>query len=896
MEVLPAGFSDFRSREYWNSFFQAFDKKNFEWYGSYKDIKNIVYECIRKRLSYCDGENDDIGVIIPQKLEKGKQISKNERVNKNCLLVNIGCGNSNLSYEFFDDGFDSIINIDYSDVVISKMKNKFGKMMEFINIDINNKECFENFLESLDIEKKKKKKNFKIFFDKAFLDAYISGDDSEEEVCKNNAKNYFESIFKYMNEGDIFIIITLAQYYIIKEVVRNIYNADIKLDVNPFMIKKNTNEFRYHPFVFSFYKTNIKLKDYTMKLCNFENNDYKIISLWKLPHEIRQIRDNLNLHSFKKGKRIILDIFNQNINKCEYNIIVYDSNVLKTVYNTVVIVVPFGYEFHSLYSTSEGNEELATKTKGKRLLLVMRSNFIINEFKIPHENNKSIANCESIKGGEMNNTLESNEKREDNSNHILNGNESTTNVQNNKNSLVSENNISNSNSSEFSAEASNTSNLYEGILENQDSVSILLKAVKSELNKIINELALPNSKNFPIMALNEDIKNYKIICHEKSNYCSNIIIRDVLVTDEFISDNFGASEDNKTKKNGKNKKKLPPKNNTQNGSNSEKGHDNVVCEEKNNKITHDDSKKLAIKLIKKNTEEKKKYFQNKEIYKRQMIFSYDPLTVQSEIIYTKEKKKTNKLNEHEKIIFEYIESSSQYHVNFCCTFFLFILNNCYSKDNNLINICILGGGTNVLSNIIKSIFCDFNLYFNIVEIDETVQKLYKFFYDKEEISNDKHVTNYIINDSYEYIKNVNQPKYYDIIFVDMNNSENSYLNINGQKLYITCPHISLLNKDVIIDIKNILNEKGVLVINLLTRDSNARKYVYQFLKDLFSSVISISSANKEINEVLVCSPNYIKKETIFSFKMNIMKWIRCNHNKWFLNFDLASFLNNITIL
>ncbi|CAD2089975.1 conserved Plasmodium protein, unknown function [Plasmodium vinckei brucechwatti] len=890
MEVLPAGFSDFRSREYWNNFFQAFDKKNFEWYGSYKDIKNIIYECIRKRLSYCDSENGGTGVISPRKHEGGKQNLKNERVNKNCLLVNIGCGNSNLSYEFFEDGFDSIINIDYSDVVINKMKNKFGKMMEFINIDINNKECFENFLESLDIEKQQKKKNFKIFFDKAFLDAYISGDESEEEVCKNNAKNYFESIFKYMNEGDIFIIITLAQYYIIKEVVRNIYNADIKLDVNPFLIKKNTNEFRYHPFVFSFYKTNIKSKDYTMKLCNFENKDSKIISLWKLPHEIRQIRDNLNLHSFKKGKRIILDIFNQNINKCEYNIIVYDSNVLKPVYNTVVIVVPFGYEFHSLYSTSEGNEELATKIKGKRLLLVMRSNFIINESKTVHKDNKSITNYESINGDEINNTLESNEKREDNSNNLLNGSENT------KNSLVSENKISNSNPSEFSADASNASNLYDGIIENQDSVSILLKSVKNELNKIINELALPNSKNFPIMALNEDIKNYKIICHEKSNYCSNIIIRDVLVTEEFISDNFGAPEDNKTKKNGKNKKKSSPKNSTKNASNSEKGNDNVGCEEKNNKITYDDAKKLAIELIKKNTEEKKKYFQNKEIYKRQMIFSYDPLTVQSEIIYTKEKKKINKLNEQEKIVFEYIESSSQYHVNFCCTFFLFILNNCYTKDNNLINICILGGGTNVLSNIIKSIFCDFNLNFNIVEIDETVQKLYKFFYDKEEISNDKHVASYIINDSYEYIKNFNRKKYYDIIFVDMNNSENSYLNINGQKLYITCPHISLLNKDVITGIKNIINEKGVLVINLLTRDNNARKYVYQFLKELFSSVISISSANKEINEVLVCSPNDIKEENIFDFKMNIMKWIRCNHNRWFLNFDLASFLNNITIL
>ncbi|SCQ12686.1 conserved Plasmodium protein, unknown function [Plasmodium gaboni] len=76
------------------------------------------------------------------------------------------------------------------------------------------------------------------------------------------------------------------------------------------------------------------------------------------------------LYSCKKMKRKYVKIYYNNLNKCTYNVIVYDSNNAQVTYNTVVIVVPFGYEFHSLYATAEGNEELARKAKTRRLLLV----------------------------------------------------------------------------------------------------------------------------------------------------------------------------------------------------------------------------------------------------------------------------------------------------------------------------------------------------------------------------------------------------------------------------------------------------------------------------------------------------------------------------------------------
>ncbi|SBT70380.1 conserved Plasmodium protein, unknown function [Plasmodium malariae] len=271
-----------------------------------------------------------------------------------------------------------------------------------------------------------------------------------------------------------------------------------------------------------------------------------------------------------------------------------------------------------------------------------------------------------------------------------------------------------------------------------------------------------------------------------------------------------------------------------------------------------------------------------------MIFSYDPLTVQSELIYTKKEKE-------EKINFEYIESASQYHINFCCSFF-FIINTNFIKEKNFINICILGGGTNVLSNIIKSIFYDYYLHFDIIEIDETVHKFYSLFFDEQMKINEKYITNYLINDAYDYIQNFDKAQFYDIIFLDMNNSQNSYIQINDCKIHITCPHVKFLNKEIISSIKKILKENGILVINLLTRDIKARTYVYQLFKTLFVSVINISSSNKEINDVIVCSSEVITEERISTFHIGLMEMIKKNYDKWFLNFDFKNFIHNVKIV
>ncbi|SOV74108.1 conserved Plasmodium protein, unknown function [Plasmodium sp. gorilla clade G3] len=940
MEILPAGYSDFRKREYWNNFFRIVDNKNFEWYGSYEDIKSIVYECIRKRLNYSNDKNED-------------KISTST-VNKNCLFINAGCGNSNISNEFYEDGFQHIINIDYSEVVLENMRKKYGRKMKFINIDLNNSEEFDNFLKNIDYEwekennhnnnhnnniiindeidrykmnmeepndyhniayeKNKKKKNifynqydYKIFFDKAFLDSYLSCEQNEEDICKKNAQNYFSHIFKYMKIGDLFLIVTLCQYYIIKEIIRNIYNENIKLEIFPFLIKKHTNEFTLHPFLFAFYKTeNNKKNDYSAYFINKHNNYIKEISIWKIPQEILKTRENINLNIFKKGKRIILDIYNKNTNLCDYNIILYDANIERKIikYNTVVIVVPWGYEFHSLYATPEGNEELSEKAQTKRLLLVMKSTVFVTQ----NKTNEKIIACN------MDN------KRTDNILH-----DTPYDIQ--YNSSINDYNMdsNNNNNNDFHNDLHNDqhNNISNVLYQNNHSINILLNSIKNELKNILNELALPNSDNFPIMVLNEDVKDCKIICYEKSKYCTSIIIRDVLITDEFMSDHFHNDENKMEKLKKKKKNKTQKKKNYYNNKSKNKDNnnineknledntlsnnmlnnnicdDNVLCNNDDdypNEANYIEYKKMVMTLIEKNKKDKKKYFENKDIYKRQMIFSYDPLTVQSELIYTMKKNDEIKKN-NENITFEYVQSASQYHIIFSCSIFFVINPNIFFNNKNFkINICILGGGTNVLSNIIKTILYDYYIHFDIIEIDETVRKFYSLFCD-ENYNNERHMMNYIINDSYDYITNFTEKQFYNIIFLDINNSQHSYITVDGYKLYMTCPHVKFLNKNIITNIKNILKkEYGILVVNLLTRDKNAKTYVYKFFKSFFVTLISISSINKEMNEVLICSDNIMTPEKSATFQYNILYMIKNYYDKWFLNFDLEQFINNIKIM
>ncbi|KAI0218062.1 eEF1A lysine and N-terminal methyltransferase [Lamellibrachia satsuma] len=105
MNLLPKSHKEFSSAEYWEKFFKKRGNKSFEWYGEYPQLCSLLHKYIK-----CS--------------EK--------------ILV-IGCGNSSLSADMYDVGYHNIVNVDISDVVIRQMTEKHAKdrpKMTFAKMDI----------------------------------------------------------------------------------------------------------------------------------------------------------------------------------------------------------------------------------------------------------------------------------------------------------------------------------------------------------------------------------------------------------------------------------------------------------------------------------------------------------------------------------------------------------------------------------------------------------------------------------------------------------------------------------------------------------------------------------------------------------------------------------------
>ena len=43
----------------------------------------------------------------------------------------VGCGNSSFSYEIWKDGVGDVVSLDYSEVVVEKMREKYGEEEDF---------------------------------------------------------------------------------------------------------------------------------------------------------------------------------------------------------------------------------------------------------------------------------------------------------------------------------------------------------------------------------------------------------------------------------------------------------------------------------------------------------------------------------------------------------------------------------------------------------------------------------------------------------------------------------------------------------------------------------------------------------------------------------------------
>lgn len=122
---------NYGKKSYWNDRYKNQKDKTFDWLENYKSLKPLL----------------------------SKYISRGDRI-----LI-LGCGNSLLSEEMYDDGYTTIFNVDISDVVIETMIERNQKARPFMEWTV---------MDALDLDLSEK--TFDVVLDKSTLDAVLCGE------------------------------------------------------------------------------------------------------------------------------------------------------------------------------------------------------------------------------------------------------------------------------------------------------------------------------------------------------------------------------------------------------------------------------------------------------------------------------------------------------------------------------------------------------------------------------------------------------------------------------------------------------------------------------------------------------------------------------------------------
>jgi len=115
----------------------------------------------------------------------------------------LGCGNSTLSEDMWDDGYHNIVNVDYSAVLIEQMRERHSQIrpeMEWLEMDVRNLSFQAD--------------SFDVAIDKGTMDAMMTakGDvwDPPQQVVDDCTKEVDETL-RVLRKGGLFIYLTFGQ-------------------------------------------------------------------------------------------------------------------------------------------------------------------------------------------------------------------------------------------------------------------------------------------------------------------------------------------------------------------------------------------------------------------------------------------------------------------------------------------------------------------------------------------------------------------------------------------------------------------------------------------------------------------------------------------------------------
>lgn len=127
----------------------------------------------------------------------------------------IGCGNSAFSEGMANDGYEDIVNIDISSVVIEAMQKKYTNcpQLKYIKMDVRDMSSFQTG-------------SFDAVIDKGTLDSILCGSNSRQ-----NSNMMLEEVGRVLKDNGIYILITYGAPSYRLDLLRNSCKWTIKLHV-----------------------------------------------------------------------------------------------------------------------------------------------------------------------------------------------------------------------------------------------------------------------------------------------------------------------------------------------------------------------------------------------------------------------------------------------------------------------------------------------------------------------------------------------------------------------------------------------------------------------------------------------------------------------------------------
>ncbi|XP_072130362.1 eEF1A lysine and N-terminal methyltransferase isoform X2 [Mobula birostris] len=333
MNLLPKSSKEFSSAEYWETFFKKRGGSAFEWYGTYVDHCAVLHKYIKPK-------------------EK--------------VLV-VGCGNSELSEQMYDVGYQNITNIDISEVVIGHMKERNAARrpaMAFMKMDMMQMDFSDS--------------QFQVVLDKGTLDAVMT---DESEGTLRNVERMFAEIGRVLQVGGRFLCISLAQEHIAKKVVSHFSQEGWPVRVHAFEEQSEASRQFVMPvftFVFTKFRKLPGAGQKIVEMCAEERekplrleSTEQLLELVKARQQYALLRNHLTKGS-SSGESVSLTLCNRESGKPRYTFHVVDQPSVKPTHanNFAIFIVPQGRETEWIFGTDEGRRQLGKTAAFKRLLVV----------------------------------------------------------------------------------------------------------------------------------------------------------------------------------------------------------------------------------------------------------------------------------------------------------------------------------------------------------------------------------------------------------------------------------------------------------------------------------------------------------------------------------------------